>query len=308
MGGAKLIVAGCLLAVMAGCTAERPPVTLQESAASTNSYRQQVEQARRARVETLRAPEGWLSYVGSGLIRPGRHRIGRDRHNDIVLPDGPAQLGVVELDKQGRIWLDPAGDTGPHGATRPQRMELAMPPGQWRSQALDVGRGQFHVVRLGKIIGWRFRDPEAPARREFRGIEYFPVDPDWRIVAEWHPFEPPRPLTLLTSIATPRPARVPGEAVFERDGRRFRLLPVQDSDSDTLFFLFSDRTSGRETYGGARYLEAGKPQNGQVVLDFNRAENPPCAFTPHVVCPLAPPQNRLELSVTAGEKNHLAFH
>lgn len=297
----SLIVAGCLLASIVGCSADRPATALAVPAADAD-YLRRIEQWRRERVATLRAPDGWLSYIGSGPLRHGRHRIGRDPDNAIVLPDGPARLGVVELDREDRVWFEAAPVRGVPAAGR---VELAWPPGQSRSRPFDVGQGQFHVVRHGNTFGWRFRDPAAPARRDFRGIEYFPLDPSWRIVADWHPFVPPRSLTLLTSIATPQPSQVPGEAVFERDGRRFRLLPVRDAGRDSLFFLFADRTSGRETYGGARYLEAGRPENGRIVLDFNRAENPPCAFTAHVVCPLAPAENRLDLSITAGEKNYV---
>ena len=111
---------------------------------------------------------------------------------------------------------------------------------------------------------------------------------------------------LLRSTGTPLAASVPGEVEFERDGRRYRLHPVTQPNDPKLFFIFSDRTSGKESYGGARYLFVDAPENGDIVLDFNRAENPPCALTPHLVCPIAPPGNRLDLAISAGEKTYVS--
>jgi len=115
----------------------------------------------------------------------------------------------------------------------------------------------------------------------------------------------PRAIVLLTSIGTPKPLALAGGAEFTFDGHRYRLQALRDDDGEQLFFPFTDRTSGRESYGGARYLFVEPPQGKRIVLDFNLAQNPPCAFTAHVVCPLAPVGNRLELEVTAGEKNYV---
>ncbi|WP_066094883.1 DUF1684 domain-containing protein [Xanthomonas massiliensis] len=272
------------------------------------AYAREIAQWRRARMERLRAPEGWLSYVGAGRLRPGRYRIGRDPDNDVVLPAGPDHLGVLTLQADGRLGLVAQAPVKVDG-TAFERGELEWQPDHLRSHGVEWGQVQFYVVRLGpSSFGWRVRDPDSPARRGFKGIAHFEVDPDWRIEADWHPFTPARPLTLLTSVATPQAVEVPGEAVFVREGQTFRLQPVLDEDGHHLFFLFTDRTSGTETFGGARYLRSELPRGGKVVLDFNRTVNPPCAISPYVVCPLAPPGNRLDLAVTAGEKNYLPSH
>ncbi|RBF14095.1 hypothetical protein BRN00_03450, partial [Xanthomonas oryzae pv. oryzae] len=175
-----------------------------------------------------------------------------------------------------------------------------------RGDRLDVDGRQFYLVQTGALYGWRFRDPASPALRQFGGLEYFPTDPQWRIQAQWQPYPAPRTTTLLTSIGTPLTVEVPGEAVFSWNAHEYRLQPLLQEDGQGLFFLFVDRTSGKESYGGARYLYTALPRDGRVVLDFNLAENPPCALTPHVVCPIAPPENRLDVAVNAGEKTYRA--
>jgi uncharacterized protein (DUF1684 family) len=164
------------------------------------------------------------------------------------------------------------------------------------------GSVDFIVVDRGGRKGLRVRDSQAEARMRFAGIERFPVDPAWRIEADWTPLDPPFQLATTTVIGTIENYPAPGRASFERDGRRFELYPVLEvPGDDRLFLIFADATSGRETYGAARFLYAEMPRDGRIVLDFNKAYNPPCVFTPHATCPLAPPENRLDLRVTAGE-------
>lgn len=271
-------------------------------------YREQVAQWRAQRLEELRASDGWLSYTGSGRLKPGRYRVGSAPDNDVRLPGGPARLGILTLDGHERAYIEAAAGSGAMLDGQPLQAAELVP-----EQAADerpgshirLGTADFYLVRTGAVWGWRYRDPDAAARRDFKGVEHFLMAPEWRVVAQWHPFPKPKQVVLLTSIGTPLPAEEPGEARFEIDGRRYSLRPVlqmQESEDRRLFFLFTDRTSGRETYGGARYLFASAPRDGTVVLDFNRAHNPPCALTPHVVCPVAPPGNRLDLRVNAGEK------
>ncbi|MGB3046730.1 DUF1684 domain-containing protein, partial [Dokdonella sp.] len=135
--------------------------------------------------------------------------------------------------------------------------------------------------------------------------EAYPVDPSWRIEAKWVAFDPPHTLEIPNVIGTLDRMPVPGKAIFERDGKAFELLPVLETeDADELFFIIADKTSGKETYGAARFIYSAMPRDGKVVIDFNKAYNPPCAFTAFATCPLAPPENRLGVAVTAGEKKY----
>ncbi len=303
MGVYRLLGVALLVMVLGACNAPGNGV----SAAGERQYLRDVERWRAQRLASLRAPEGWLSYTGSGRLKAGAYRVGSATTNDIVLPGGPADLGFLQVSNDGKASIDINTRAQARMNGQPLQQAELVPGVAHVNEAsrVQVGASEFYLVRTGNILGWRFRDPQSPRRLAFSGIEHFPVDPKWNVRARWNPFPKPKQAVLLTSIGTPLPALVPGEAVFEVGGRSYHLQPVLDEaapESQRLFFLLSDRTSGRETYGGARYLYASLPSNGVLQLDFNRAENPPCALTPHVVCPIAPAINRLDLAVTAGEK------
>ncbi len=267
------------------------------------AHRERIQRWQAERDAALRKPDGWLSFTGSGTVPVGQHRVGAGVDQDIVLPSGPARLGVIEVESEGDIHFSAQPDAGALIDGKPfQRERLRTQRDEGGPTRIDIGAAWFYVVRLADGgAGWRMRDPASPALRGFQGLDYFPIDASWRIRAQWQPFDEPETLELLTSAGTPDSGKVPGMAAFERDGERFTLRPIAEEDGQ-LFFILADRTSGRETYGAARFLYADAPQDGHVVLDFNQAYNPPCALTPHVVCPLAPPENRLALAVTAGEK------
>ncbi|MEA9578170.1 DUF1684 domain-containing protein [Xanthomonas nasturtii] len=310
----QLQVGALCVAVMAmvACSAESGGAGAVRAANRSNADKQQVyqvalERVRAQRLAHVRAPDGWLSYTASGRVRAGRYQVGSDPHSDVVLPAGPAQLGQLSLDAEGHVrFKAAAGAAVSLNGQAVDDISLEPERADRRGDRLDVDNRQFYLVQTGTLFGWRFRDPAAPALTAFQGFEYFPIDPQWRVDARWQPYAVPRTVTLLTSIGTPLTAEVPGEAVFTRDGREYHLQPLAQDDGSGLFFLFTDRTSGKESYGGARYLFTAMPRDGRVLLDFNLAENPPCAFTPHVVCPIAPPENRLAVAVNAGEKTYRA--
>ena len=270
---------------------------------AADDYTQSIEQWRAERIASLQKPDGWFSYVGSGIVNPGESTVGSAPDNTIVLAAGPARLGTLRLDKEGVVHLRAAAESGAQIDGKPLEGEVVLHTNADGATPTKVtfGKRWFYVVASGDLIGWRLRDPDSPARAAFTGIDNFPIDPAWRIEAEWQAFDPPHDIELVTIINTLQPSQVPGKAIFERDGKRHELQPVTEDDG-RLFFIIADRTSGKETYGAARFLYADPPRDGKVVLDFNKAYNPPCAISPHVVCPTAPPQNRLGLRVTAGEK------
>ncbi len=291
-----------LLLALVGCAQQGDP-----SLSDSRQYNRDLERWRAQRIAQLRAPDGWLSYTGSGRLKAGSYRLGSAPGSDVVLPAGPEQLGTLQIAADGVAIINGQAGTGATLNGKPLRQATLRPvmDGVQDASRIQLGSGEFYLVRNGAVLGWRFRDAGSARRRDFRGIDYFPVDERWRVEAQWVPFPEPRAAVLLTSIGTPLMTTVLGEAVFEIEGQRFRLQPEVDETapaSERFFFAFSDRTSGRETYGGARYLYAAAPRAGKLVLDFNRAQNPPCAFTPYVVCPIAPAINRLDLALTAGEK------
>ncbi len=279
-------------------------------AAMPADFSQQNQQWQDKRLAGLTAPNGWLSLIGLEWLKEGANRIGTAADNDIVLKAGPAHLGVVTLSKDGalHIVLDKhSGATVDGKAVSEATLLDDAHAGEGAPSTVAFGSASFLVIERDGRKALRVKDSNAETRAHFLGLDYFAPDPSWRIVADWVPFDPPHELEIGSVLGTINKEKVPGKAVFHRDGHTYELLPIQE-EPDTLFFVIADRTSGRETYGAARFLYADLPKDGKVVLDFNRAYNPPCAFTPYATCPLAPPENRLDLAVTAGEKKYRGGH
>lgn len=265
------------------------------------------------RIERLLAPTGWLSLVGLHWLEPGRHRIGRAVDNDVVLNTGPEHLGWIALEDGQVRFVPQAGlDVRIDGAPAPaQGQVLRVEGGEGPSVvAFDAGEASFIVIRRGERLALRVRDARAPTRVGFAGIERFPVDPRWRVVARFVPHPPGKTLDIATVLNTVEPMANPGALEFELEGRRFRLEAILEAPTDTSYFvIFADRTNRDETYAAGRFVYTdGLPVDGQVVLDFNKAYNPPCALNAYSTCPLPPPENRMDLAVRAGEKRYRGPH
>ena len=277
-----------------------------------DTYQQSIEQWRTARVARLTAPDGWLSLIGLEWLQEGANKVGTASDNDIILQAGPAHLGVITLDKSGQLHIKLDKNSGAtidgKSVEEATLIDDAHVSGNASPTKVSFGDANFYVIDREGRKALRVKDTEAATRKHFLGIDYFPIDPSWHIVADWVPFDPPHDLQIGSVIGTIDTVKVPGKAVFTRDGHTYELLPYQEEPGGELFFVLADRTSGHETYGAARFLYAALPQNGKVVLDFNKAYNPPCSFTPFATCPLAPPENRLDLRITAGEKKYRGGH
>ena len=280
------------------------------SALAGDDYTAAVGKARAERLQTLKAPDGWLSLIGLEWLQPGTNRIGSAADNDIVLKAGPAHLGTITLDDTGAATIELAKGSGALVDGREVQRATLVDDGGTGRKATEVsfGSAKFLVIAREGKKALRVKDENADSRVHFAGIDYFPIDPSWHIVATWVPFDPPHKLEVGSVIGTIDKVDVPGKAVFQHDGHTYELLPYQEEPGGELFFVIADRTSGKETYGAARFLYAALPKDGKVVLDFNEAYNPPCAFTPFATCPLAPPENRLDLRITAGEKKYRGSH
>ncbi len=282
-----------------------PFATLSLAAAEIPAdYAKQIAAARAERVERLRRPDGYLALTASGWLDPGDSSVGAAADNRFRIPDAPDHLGVLHLDDAGKVALRLADTKGirvdGHDATTNLvPLHDQGTTGDVEPTRVSFGESYLYVVQNGERRGLRVKNNAAPLRVHFPGFSYFPVDPSWRVEATWVPFQPVQHLRIAYVTGTEQDETVPGKAVFQRDGHTYELRPMDEDGK--LFFVFSDRTAGRQTYGGARFLYADPPKDGKLVLDFNLAQNPPCAITPHVVCPLAPPENRLTLPVTAGE-------
>ncbi|MBB3227406.1 hypothetical protein FHW69_002029 [Luteibacter sp. Sphag1AF] len=272
-------------------------------------YVQSIEKYRAQRLETLTGPSGWLTLIGLEWLKPGANSIGTAADNDIVLKAGPAHLGVITLHADGSseiVFADHA-EAAVDGKIVPRATLVDDAAANASPSQVTFGTASFYVIVRDGRRALRVKDSAAPTRTGFQGLDYFDIDPSWRVVADWVPFDTPHFLEIGSVLGTVDKERVPGKAVFERNGHRFELFPIQE-DATSLFFVIADRTSGKETYGAARFLTTTMPVDGKLVLDFNKATNPPCAFTPYATCPLAPPENRLDVRVTAGELKYKGSH
>ncbi|MBP9913903.1 MAG: DUF1684 domain-containing protein, partial [Opitutaceae bacterium] len=277
-------------------------------AAEDAGYVGEVNAARVKREQRLTAPDGWLTLIGLHFLAAGENSVGSAKNNAVVLAAGPAYLGVVRLADDGNVKLlvNPGVEVSVNG-----QPVLAAELGDGRQEhtvTAVAGTISFYIIDRGGRKALRVKDSEAERRTHFLGIDYFPIDPAWRIEAEWVPFDRPREVPIRNIIGQVSPALVLGKAVFTRDGHTMELLPIQENPDDELFFVISDLTSGDQTYAAARFLYADPPRDGKVVLDFNRAVNPPCAFTPFATCPLPPTENQLPIAVTAGEQDYRGGH
>jgi uncharacterized protein len=277
--------------------------TLSGPLAAADGYTAEVEKWRSQRLARLTAPDGWLSLIGLYWLKPGDNSIGSAADNDFVLSTAPAKLGTVTWMPDGKVSVKLQPDSSALIDGKAEVAAVLTDDSDGKPSVISFGTSSVYLISRADRKGLRVKDSAAAARTGFLGLDYFPIDPAWRIEAKWVPFEPPREIRIASIVGTTEKEKSPGKAVFDREGRTFELIPVQESP-DSLFFIFSDGTSGKETYGAARFLYSDLPKDGKVVLDFNRAVNPPCAFTPFATCPLPPKENRLTVRVTAGEKNY----
>ncbi|HEY4292830.1 DUF1684 domain-containing protein [Luteibacter sp.] len=272
------------------------------------SHENHVASARARRLELLTAPDGWLSLIGFEWLQAGANRLGSASDNDIVLNAVPAHLGTIVLATDGTATIELAKDSGAVvDGQAVQRATLRDDAKGNMPSEVRFGSAKLFVIERDGRKAVRVKDEQAASRTGFHGLDYFPIDPSWRVVADWVPFDPPYELELGTVLGTIEKEKVPGKAVFTRDGRTFALYPIQEVP-EALFFVFGDLTSGKETYGAGRFLDTGLPVDGKLVIDFNEARNPPCSFTPYATCQLAPPENRMDVRVEAGELKYRGGH
>lgn len=242
------------------------------------------------RTAELAAPSSWLGLVGLFWLQPGLNPVGSAPECAVALPAGPAFLGNLNW-AAGQVVWQPAD-----GPAQVLATDRDGPP-----TVVDCENLSFFVVDREGQLAVRVRDRAWAAKRTFPGLEYYPFDAAWQVEADWQVIEPPLPTDVSTAAREGKTMAVAHRAVFEHAGLTVNLLPMSAGGSGA-FFVFRDQTSGRETYGAGRFLKADPAVDGKIRLDFNRAYNPPCAFTPFATCPLPPPENWLAFPVLAGEK------
>ena len=266
---------------------------------TSDTYQQEVEQWRARHQNKLAADYGWLTVVGLDWLKEGDNRVGADPMSEVPLPPGsaPRRVAIISL-HAGKVVLHPMPGVPLTFNGKPASVTALRED----DDVLAINHLKFYLIRRGDRAGIRLKDNDSEARKHFQGLAWYPVDGAWRIQAKFTAWPAPHSLIFHNTIGQEETDPSPGFVTFQKDGREFRLEPTLDEGK--LFFVIRDQTSGKTTYGASRFLYAEQAQNGVVLLDFNKAENPPCAFTAYATCPLPPPQNRLALAIAAGEKKY----
>ena len=267
------------------------------------AHHEQVMQWRAERDARLRQEDGWLSLVGLDWLQQGDNSVGSAAENMHRVPGGPAHWGNVHLGDEGLVFTT-AKDSGVLVDGQKLDRTILLADDQEKPTVVSHGNISFHVV-YRESYGLRILDSQAPARLNFQGVENFEVQYDWLVDGKFIPAEQGEIIEVGNVLGQLLEMPVFGYLEFDAAGKTHRLAAIGDAKSTTLWFIFADRTSGKETYGAGRFLYSdGMPENGRLLVDFNKAYNPPCAFNEYSTCPLPPLENRLDLRVTAGERNY----
>lgn len=275
--------------------------SLVEKGAS--EYISEINNWHKTRIENLKKENGWLNLVGLYILKEGKNTFGSGKENDFILKSEiPKKLCTFILEDSVVKFKSELGVKIYSNGNQIESMILQSDM-TGNPTILEYQASRFFIIKRGKKFALRVRDLNTPLLKQFEGIERFPVNDDWKIYADFIPYDPPKVMRISNVMGTVETEVSPGKVSFSMEGKTHTIDAI-DAGND-LFILFADETSGKETYGAGRFLYCSKPDsNGKVILDFNKAYNPPCVFTPYATCPLPPPQNHLKLAVTAGEKNY----
>jgi uncharacterized protein (DUF1684 family) len=271
-------------------------------ASSPANYRAEIEKYRAERLAELTDDHGFLTLAGLYWLKPGANTAGSGKTNDVVMPaKAPAKLGVFTL-RDGKVFFtaDPAATVTSEGKPIVSS-EMSFEAREQR--AVATGDLRMFPIKRGDKIGIRLRDLKSAKRANFRGLKYYPLSAAHKVIATFVPHATPKTIPIVNVIGQVIDMESPGVAAFTINGRRLQLDAVyEDERRLDLFFIFTDPTSRDTTYQAGRYLHAPLPRDGTVILDFNKAYSPPCAFNEFATCPLPPKQNRLPVRIEAGEK------
>ncbi len=283
-----------------GCDSRRPR---QKANAE---YLSVIQQWQQKRLTSLKSPTGWLNLAGLFWLKAGENTVGADAANAIIFPKdrAPDFVGSFILQDSVVTFQARPGIAVTHHDSAVTSIVMRNDQ-QKNPTQLALGSLSWTIIKRGERFGVRLRDHQHPQLQQFDGIETFPVDSTWRLEAEFEANYPPKLIAIPTVLNTINEEPSPGALVFKIDGKTHRLDATGKMTDSELFVIFADQTNGEETYGAGRFLYVSTPDaRGKSIIDFNKAYNPPCAFTEFATCPLPPEQNKLPVSITAGEKKY----
>lgn len=260
---------------------------------------------RAERATGLTTPYGWFSLVALEWLKPGISTVGSAKDNSIVLAGAPAHLMTVE-EKDAEVKLLKADASLTMQGKRVSESVVGENEGE--AAALSSGTLRMWAIHRGDRRYLRVKDSNAPALKNFHGLSWYAPAKQYRVEARWIPYTSPHTLKVMNKLGQITPVQTPGYVEFELNGTKQTLVPM-DAGKEGLFFVFRDLTAKTTTDGGGRFLSVDAPPGGldkpgTLLIDFNEAVNPPCAYSPYATCPLASPENRLSVNVEAGEKRY----
>jgi uncharacterized protein len=274
------------------------------NAQTDTAYQRSIEDWTKKREQALLAPNGWVNLAGLFWLHPGENRFGNFAAADIAYTaaDFPREAGLFTVTPKNEVYWTTAPGVTVTLNDKPVQKALVFHPDSLRSPTLALLHYRFTVIKREDKIGIRFRDLESENVKHFPGIERFPTDKQWKLEATLEPGIG-KQIAITNVLGQTYLQPSPGKIVFRVGGKTYKLDAI-DEGGDELFIIFGDETSAVSTYPAGRFLYIPKPgADGRVEIDFNKAFNPPCAFTDFATCPLPPKQNFLALAITAGEKN-----
>jgi uncharacterized protein (DUF1684 family) len=304
----SLLLLGSFLSILLfGACRKAPAPPPATTALDEAGYRKEIGKWQSERLASLTKQDGWLTLIGLYWLKEGENKFGSDATTPIRLPKDRAPLiaGTLWLENgHVRMTSHPAIEITASGIPVTE-LALKDDTEDGGPTILKFGTLQMNVIKRGERMGVRVKDSDSRTRREFKGLEYYPIDPKWRIEARFEPYQPPKTIPITNVLSMTDDETSPGALVFDVGGTTYRIDPILEKGETDLFVIISDGTTGNETYGAGRYLYVSPPnKTGRVVIDFNKAYSPPCAFTNYATCPLPPQQNRLPFRIEAGEKKY----
>jgi len=272
-------------------------------AAAEPNYIQDIEKWRAEHETNLKKESGWLSVAGLFWLKEGTNTVGGGEKFDVRLTDSfkAGRFGQIDFANWKAVLKVESGvEAQSDGKNITGSVELVSDE-KGKPTEIRTGTQTFFLIKREERYGIRLKDSNSEARRNFKGLDWFPVNESYKVTARLEPGTEEKELKVPNVLGGFFKMKSPGRLKFSLEGKEYSLQTVEEDDG-SLFLIFGDRSNEKETYHSGRFLYADQLVNGETVLDFNKAENPPCAFTPYATCPLPPPGNKLTAEIDAGEK------
>lgn len=281
--------------ILSGCNSPAP--LIPDEAA----YAESILQWQEERLERLKDRDGWLSLAGLYWLEEGENSFGSGPDNDIVFPEkAQGYCGTLILE-DSIVTLRVAEGVEIMADDTPVRELVLQDDHSDNTTRLQQGDLAWYIIKRGERYGIRLRDHRHPRINELDHIPVYPIQADYVVEATLESFDQPRIMTVATPLeGYTEDYECPGILKFRIRGEDLELYPFASGRG--YFLVIADETTGLETYGAGRFMYAMPDSLGRILLDFNKAYNPPCAFSPYATCPMPPRENFLPVAIEAGEK------